>query len=126
MAKTTAQSTGMGTMNKKKPSTALRKIKKLVAKGKVVVDVPAMLEVPIKVGKWEFVAVTIGGTFKHSRGEGFEIRWAIRGFEFGNLTFIRRPDGKVECDNECMSREFMQACMTAFVLRCKLYDEKVQ
>jgi hypothetical protein len=108
------------------PAAALRKIKKLVAEGKVVVNVPEMLETPIKVGKWEFVACTIGGTFKHDRGEGFEIRWAIRGFGFGNLTFVRRPDGKVECDNEAMSREFMQACMTAFVLRCKLYDEKVQ
>ena len=108
------------------PAAALKKIKKLVAEGRVVVDTPTMLEVPIKVGKWEFVACTLGSTFKHDRGEGFVIRWAIKGFGFGNLTFVRRPDGKVECDNECMSREFVQACMAAFVLRCKFYDETVQ
>lgn len=118
---------GSSKMKKKKAIAAeVKKIKKLVAEGRVVIDVPALLEVPIKVGKWEFAGVTIGGTFKHDRGEGFEIRWAIKGFGFGGLTFVRRPDGKVECDNECMSREFVQACLTAFVLRCKLYDETVQ
>lgn len=115
-------------MKKKKPASAaaIKKIKKLVAEGKYTIDVPPMLEVPVKVGNWEFSAVTIGGTFKHDRGEGFDIRWAVKGFGFGGLTFVRRPDGRVECDNECMSREFITACLTAFVLRCKLYDETVQ
>ena len=111
---------------KKPPKNALKKIKKLIAAGKFGIDSPPLLEVPVKVGKWEFSACTIGNAWKNERGEGFEIKWGIKGFGFGVLTFVRRSNGAVECDNECMSREFVQACLTAFVLRCKLLDETVQ
>jgi hypothetical protein len=103
---------------------ALAKIRKLVTAGKVAFDIPPMLDTPIKVNKREFSACTLGGTFKHKDGEGFEIRWAIKGFGFGSLTFVRRPDGSIECDDETLGRKFASECLAAFLHRTRLYSER--
>lgn len=41
---------------------------------------------------------------------GFVVRWGLEDFGFGELTFYLH-EGKLVCDTECMSRDFVRAAL---------------
>jgi hypothetical protein len=50
------------------------------------------------------------------------IKWAMRGFGFGELTFWME-DGKLHCDNECMSRETVKKILCLMADQAVLRDD---
>lgn len=52
---------------------------------------------------------------------GFEVKWRAEGFGFGLLTFNLK-NGRLICDNEGMSREFIKRVLNYIVDQCELVD----
>ena len=48
--------------------------------------------------------------------EAIVFLWGIEGIGFGETSFYYE-DGKLKCDNECMSKEFIKAILSDFVDR---------
>lgn len=55
--------------------------------------------------------------------ESLTVEWSRSGVGFGSVTFYKR-DGKLYCDNECMSREFVRKVMTDLVDSAEFIDER--
>jgi len=63
--------------------------------------------------------------FSYSEPEkdtAFRIQWGAKGIGFGEFTFFYR-DGKLMCDNECMSKEFVKKALCAMVDNCESVDQ---
>lgn len=107
----------------------MKTIRDCVAEGRIDIDLPPALPVPIEVNGYTFTAMYLSDTWSRPDSVGFIIKWAcktkIRGF--GELTFYRHPPkGPLRCQNEMLNREFVEAALTAFARHVKLDDEKVQ
>ena len=55
--------------------------------------------------------------------ESILFQWGVKEFGFGEISFHYNKDGELECDNECMSKEFIKAILCDFVDRSKLMEE---
>jgi hypothetical protein len=62
------------------------------------------------------------GETEHTRG-GFVLRYAVSGMGWGELTFVKMPDGSYEVDNETLSRPWIDRIMKAFLDQCILRDD---
>lgn len=51
---------------------------------------------------------------------GFVISWSAEGIGWGELTFSKKEDGTVVCDNEIMGAEFCKAVLSAFLDSTKM------
>jgi hypothetical protein len=49
------------------------------------------------------------------------VGWSARGIGFGSFYFYPK-DGKLHCDNECMSKEFIKRMLCLMVDQCELDD----
>lgn len=54
---------------------------------------------------------------------GMDITWATKSAGFGHTTFCRK-NGKLHCDNECMSREFILSVLKFVVDNTELQNER--
>lgn len=59
------------------------------------------------------------GVALHDR---FGLDWSLKGCGFGQLYFYEK-DGKIYCQNECMSREAVRHIMNTLVDQCVLEDD---
>ena len=55
--------------------------------------------------------------------DGCTLNWSAKGMGFGQFYFYNK-DGKLHCDNEMMSREFIKKMLCQMVDDCVLDDEK--
>lgn len=81
-----------------------------------------------KVGKYEIAIDYVNGWSSgpdernYCNLGGFIIGWGAVGIGFGTLTFYYGKDGKLHCDNECMSPDFCRAVLEAMMLEANLDD----
>lgn len=50
------------------------------------------------------------------------LMWAVNDVGFGQFYFYEK-DGKIHCDNECMSKEFIKKVLNDMIDDCILDDE---
>lgn len=51
----------------------------------------------------------------------FGIDWSLKGIGFGQFYFYEK-DGKIYCNNECMSKESIKRALNAMVDQCELTE----
>jgi hypothetical protein len=58
--------------------------------------------------KYEILNVII--TTEYKEGD-IDLQWAAKNIGYGHLAFKLMPDGKIRCNNEAMSRDFVKAVL---------------
>lgn len=53
----------------------------------------------------------------------FSLDWSLKGIGFGQFYFYEK-EGRIYCDNECMSKESIKRVLSAMVDQCELTDPK--
>jgi len=116
----------------------IEKIRELASQGKIVIPPEAEKLFPLSINpidtrkhQWspqdfEYCKITsIWGPFKNNQG-GFNLSWGVKGIGFGEITFYLKDgkidpntaewsDGKIMCDNEGMSKDFIKAALEKFL-----------
>jgi hypothetical protein len=64
----------------------------------------------------------VWGPWEKNRG-GFELVWTTESAGFGTTTFVLNHDGMWECDNECMSRDFVMSVLKHWVDNMRFRDD---
>lgn len=60
---------------------------------------------------------------KQEQNNGFIVAWGRKNWGFGEFTFAMK-DGKIVCDNECMSKQFIKDVLCALVDECELVHKE--
>lgn len=74
-------------------------------------------------GPPQFTHIAIAGFTgkpKYDMPTGFILEWGAKGMGFGELTFVQKLDGKIECETECMGREFVEQAIAALLKKVKM------
>ena len=75
-----------------------------------------VLSIFTKKGKADFTvtAVRFAGFFEYEGNKGFALEWETKSAGFGELA-ICEESGKIVCDNEAMSADFIKAVLAKWV-----------
>lgn len=57
---------------------------------------------------------------------GFVVQWSEPSIGFGELTVVMKEDGSIEIDDECSSREFIEAILLALLKHGLTLSEKAR
>lgn len=72
------------------------------------------VEVDYIIGPRKLKAKAADGTFDASHNGAFGLKWGTKGAGFGTVSFAM-VNGKIECQNEMMSKEFVKEVLAKMV-----------
>jgi hypothetical protein len=65
-------------------------------------------------GAWDSTMGTAEDVRKRKFAGGFSVAWSVKGIGYGEFSFWVK-DGKLRCDNECMSKDFIKLILGKLV-----------